>query len=64
MKTGEITVLVIEDEEDIRTLLLHNLRKDGYTAVGAPSGEHGLKMARGVKPHSTGFGLMLPGGAG
>jgi len=38
-------ILVVEDEEDIQNLVLFNLHKEGYRAVGADSGEQGLEAA-------------------
>lgn len=61
MEKGEIHILVVEDESDIRTLLLHHLRKDGYSAAGAPDGESGLKQAEERSPHLVVLDLMLPG---
>ena len=61
MNKDEIRILVIEDESDIRTLLLHHLRKDGYSAVGAATGEEGLKIAGENHPHLIVLDLMLPG---
>lgn len=61
MEKGEIHILVIEDESDIRTLILHHLHKDGYSAVGAVTGEDGLKKAEERRPHLLVLDLMLPG---
>ncbi len=61
MEKNEIRVLVVEDETDIRTLILHNLRKDGYLAVGAATGEEALKLAAKEKPQLILLDLMLPG---
>ncbi len=61
MEKNEIRVLVVEDDGDIRTLLLHQLRKDGYIASGAAGGEEGLKAAEKEKPHLVILDLMLPG---
>ena len=61
MEKGAIHILVIEDESDIRTLILHHLRKDGYSAAGAPDGEKGLAIAREREPRLIVLDLMLPG---
>ncbi len=61
MEKAEIHILVIEDEGDIRTLLLHHLHKDGYSAIGAANGEQGLKLAGERAPHLIVLDLMLPG---
>lgn len=61
MKKNEIKILVIEDEEDIRRILLYHLRKDGYHALGATTGEEGLQMAEEHLPALILLDLMLPG---
>lgn len=61
MKKDEIGVLVVEDEADIRTLILFNLQKDGYQAYGAPSGEEGLRLVAEKSPRLVVLDLMLPG---
>ncbi len=61
MEKGDVHILVIEDESDIRTLILHHLHKDGYSAVGAADGEDGLKKVERSKPHLIVLDLMLPG---
>lgn len=61
MEKGEIHILAVEDEDDIRALLLHNLRKDGYSAQGASDGEEGLRLAHKRRPDLIILDLMLPG---
>jgi two-component system alkaline phosphatase synthesis response regulator PhoP len=54
-------ILVVEDEEDIRELLRHNLAKEGYTVSSAATGEEGLRRARAETPDAVLLDLMLPG---
>ena len=61
MDKGGIVILVIEDEDDIRSLLLLHLHKDGYSALGASDAEEGLRLAERHKPHLIILDLMLPG---
>ncbi|MCD8352472.1 MAG: response regulator transcription factor [Planctomycetaceae bacterium] len=61
MEKDEIRIIVVEDESDIRTLILHHLSKDGYSAIGAVDGEDGLKKAENDCPHLMVLDLMLPG---
>lgn len=61
MEKNEIHILVVEDETDIRTVILHNLRKDGYSTAGAATGEEALAMAEERKPDMIVLDLMLPG---
>ncbi len=56
-----ISILVIEDEPDIRDLILYSLEKEGYTAIGAASGEQGLICCRETKPDLVLLDVMLPG---
>ncbi len=55
------TILVIEDEEDIRELIRYNLGKAGYTVFESGSGDGGLKMAQQRAPDLIVLDLMLPG---
>lgn len=43
---SEGTILVIEDDADIRNLLHFNLEKEGFTSIEAGDGVTGLAMAR------------------
>jgi two-component system alkaline phosphatase synthesis response regulator PhoP len=54
-------ITLIEDEEDIRHLVLYNLQKDGYKAYGFESGEEGLAEIRKKHPDLVLLDLMLPG---
>lgn len=55
------TVLIVEDEEDIRTLLLYNLGKEGFSVTAVESGELGLQHAIANHPDLIILDLMLPG---
>jgi two-component system alkaline phosphatase synthesis response regulator PhoP len=55
------TILVVEDEEDIRELLKYNLEKEGYQVLGAATGEEALKKVRDRLPDLILLDLMLPG---
>jgi two-component system phosphate regulon response regulator PhoB len=54
-------ILIIEDDEDIRELLVYNLEKNGYEAEAVESGETGLVSASRRKPGLILLDLMLPG---
>ncbi len=54
------TVLIVEDEQDIRELLAYNLEKEGYATLQAADGKEGLDMARARKPDLILLDLMLP----
>jgi two-component system alkaline phosphatase synthesis response regulator PhoP len=55
------SILVVEDEDDIRELLRYNLVKEGYRVTGAASGEAALKAVRVALPDLVLLDLMLPG---
>lgn len=54
------TVLVVEDEEDLRDIIIYNLEREGYKTVGVESGEQGLELAGSLKPDLMILDLMLP----
>ena len=61
MNKTKKTILIIEDEPDIRTLLEYNLKKNGYAILLEKDGEGGLKSARNSLPDLILLDLMLPG---
>jgi two-component system alkaline phosphatase synthesis response regulator PhoP len=56
-----VTILIIDDEEDIRELLSYNLKKEGYSVVTAENGEKGLSAMRELKPELILLDVMMPG---
>jgi DNA-binding NarL/FixJ family response regulator len=54
------TVLVIEDEPDIRELIRINLELDGHRVVLAVDGEDGLAAARRQRPDVIVLDVMMP----
>lgn len=54
-------ILVIEDEEHIRTVLSYNLKLDGFEVHLAENGIIGLQMAREIKPDLILLDWMMPG---
>ena len=55
------TILVIDDEPDIRDLLEFHLKKEGYKVLISSDGEKGLKVARKKSPNLILLDLLLPG---
>jgi DNA-binding response OmpR family regulator len=57
-------ILVVEDEADIRELMLYNLQREGYLVQGTARGEEGLERARAERPDLLLLDRMLPGLSG
>ncbi len=57
-------ILVIEDEQDLGTLLEYNLRADGHEAEVVRTGAAGVTKAKSWKPDLILLDLMLPDIAG
>lgn len=55
------TVLVIDDEEGIRSSLSGVLEDEGYTVVTAPDGESGIETARHDSPDLVLLDIWMPG---
>jgi two-component system alkaline phosphatase synthesis response regulator PhoP len=56
-----VSVLVIDDEEDIRDILTYNLKKEGFNAFAAENGEKGLELLKSVHPDLVLLDVMMPG---
>jgi len=54
-------ILVIEDEDDIRELIVYQLEMEGFRVSSADNGESGLAMVRREMPDLLLLDLMLPG---
>jgi two-component system cell cycle response regulator DivK len=57
-----LKILVIEDNEDNREILRHQLGRLGYEVVEATDGLQGLKRAQEENPDMMIVDIMLPGG--
>jgi two-component system, OmpR family, alkaline phosphatase synthesis response regulator PhoP len=55
------TVLVVEDEPDIRELIGHNLGRERYQVVSVATGEEALRAVETQRPDLILLDLMLPG---
>jgi two-component system phosphate regulon response regulator PhoB len=58
---AKATILVIEDDPDIRELLSFSLAKEGWTIVMAADGEEGLGLFSSTNPDCVVLDIMLPG---
>lgn len=54
------SILIVEDEKEIRDLLAHYLRKEGYALSFAIDGEEGLSKTRSEKPALILLDILLP----
>lgn len=54
-------ILIIEDEPNIRELVLYNLKQNGYEALAAEDGLQGIAMVREENPDLILLDIMLPG---
>jgi len=55
------TILVVEDEKDIRDLVRFHLEKEGWAVTEAESGEEALKRVTAERPALLILDIMLPG---
>ena len=55
------TILIIEDEQDLATLVAFNLEKEGFRPLIAADGVTGFETARREQPDLILLDLMLPG---
>src|SRR4051812_40516353 len=57
-------VLVVEDEADIRELVVYNLKRGGHEVLVAADGATGLALAREQQPDLVILDIMLPDASG
>ncbi len=55
------SILVVDDEEDLRSLLQHALTKEGFTVQTVATGAEALTVAASMRPSLVLLDLMLPG---
>ena len=53
-------VLIVEDEPDIRELVVHHLKREGYQVSAASSGEEALRQVHAAPPDLVILDLMMP----
>lgn len=54
-------ILIVEDEPNIRELVIYNLEQNGYGTIWAEDGETGLNLAWTMHPDLILLDIMLPG---
>src|SRR2546421_9713132 len=55
------TVLAVDDEEDILTIIRHNLEREGHRVLTAPDGDRALEIVREERPDVVVLDVMMPG---
>jgi DNA-binding response OmpR family regulator len=55
------TVLAVDDEEDILTIIRHNLEREGHRVLTAPNGDRALEIVREDRPDVVVLDVMMPG---
>lgn len=53
-------ILVVDDEQDVRTFITAVLKKAGYETITATNGAEALKLAREDKPRLVILDLQMP----
>lgn len=61
MSKNPSLILVVEDEPDIRNMLVLLIKSAGFETIAAATGEEGLELARTHKPILMTLDRMLPG---
>jgi two-component system OmpR family response regulator len=57
---AQTKVLVVEDDQTLRSVLEYNLAKEGYRVLTAEDGVEALELARVERPHLVILDIMLP----
>lgn len=64
MKTQPYTILVVDDEENIRWLYREELEEEGYKIKDAASGDEALEIIPTLKPDLVVMDIKMPGISG
>ena len=59
MDKGE-SILVIDDDEETRNLIIRTLEKSGFVVAAVPDGKEGIKMAIELEPMAIILDIMMP----
>lgn len=60
MDKKDISILIVDDEEDILEFLSYNLRKEGFTVHLASNGKEAIKKAEMIQPNLILLDVMMP----
>lgn len=64
MDTETSRILVVDDNEDIRDLIVHILTAHGFQVFEASNGQNALEMLPSIRPHLVLLDVMMPGLSG
>ncbi len=64
MGTRQYTILVVDDEDNIRWLYREELEEEGYIIADAASGEAALEIVPEIKPDLVVMDIKMPGISG
>lgn len=60
MDNKQITILIVDDEDDILEFLSYNLRKEEFTVFTSTNGKDAIKKAAEIKPNLILLDVMMP----
>ena len=60
MKAKDITILLVDDEQDILDIISYNLKAEGYKVKTASSGREGVEKAKKLRPDLILLDVMMP----
>ncbi len=61
MEQSPVTILIVEDSDDIRDSIARTLSRPGFTLLTAADGRQGLKLAREARPDLVISDVIMPG---
>lgn len=61
MEEARNTILIVDDEEDIREFISYNLKKEGFHVLTAEDGKKALELTRREHPDLVLLDVMMPG---
>ena len=53
-------ILIVDDEKNIRDIIIYNLKKEGYQILQAADGEEGVRLAMEEEPDLIMLDIMMP----
>jgi DNA-binding response OmpR family regulator len=54
------TILVVDDDDDIRAVVCHNLEVDGFRVLSAAGGDEAMEILERDTPHLVILDVMMP----